>query len=215
MLRATIARTPFEDVTMLRTHTSQAIVFALLAMLMAATRLHHFAPVLDASWAVFFIGGFYLRTQWRWAFPALTVLAIAIDGYVIANSGLKFFDAYCMSAAYALLILAHAALWLGGAWLSRRDTARWPALGELAAVFLVSASVAYVISNGSFYWVADGWLTPGRERTMSGWLLNMSHWYLSYLQVAAMYVGSTAMLHVLVRAIRPSKSGSTAETIAS
>src|SRR5690554_3136356 len=43
-----------------------------LAVLMAATRSHHFASVThlpDASWAVFFLAGFYLRPLW--VFPAL------------------------------------------------------------------------------------------------------------------------------------------------
>ncbi|MGH8472507.1 MAG: hypothetical protein ACREVJ_08675, partial [Gammaproteobacteria bacterium] len=47
-----------------------------LALLMAATRSHHFAATLhlpDASWAVFFLAGFYLRPLW--VFPALLALA--------------------------------------------------------------------------------------------------------------------------------------------
>ena len=42
-------------------NVQRAIILSLLVLLMAGTRLNHFAPVPDASWAVFFIGGFYLR----------------------------------------------------------------------------------------------------------------------------------------------------------
>ncbi len=183
-----------------------AISFALLATLMAATRLHHFAALPDASWAVFFAGGFFLRTSWRWVFPALTVLAIAVDGYVISSYGQNFFSHYCMSVAYWFLIPTHAALWLGGAWLSQRDTQRWPALGALAAALLAAVSVAYLVSNGSFYWLADGWLSPDRERSLGGWMLNLSHWYMPYLKTTAMYVAGFALLHVLVRAMWPAKA---------
>ena len=67
-------------------NAQRAIVLSLLALLMLATRSHvfsHFTPVPDASWAVFFIGGFYLRGWGRWAFPLLMVLAVGIDWAVI------------------------------------------------------------------------------------------------------------------------------------
>ena len=62
----------------------RATILALLAVLMVATRMHlpasitHFGPVPDASWAVFFIGGFYLRNWTRWAFPLLMALAVLV-----------------------------------------------------------------------------------------------------------------------------------------
>jgi hypothetical protein len=61
------------------TTRSRLTIFLVLAAVMAATRLNHFGVVPDASWAVFFIAGFYLRGSARWAFPALMVLAVAID----------------------------------------------------------------------------------------------------------------------------------------
>jgi len=39
----------------------RAFVLSVLVLLMAATRVNHFAAIPDGSWAVFFIGGFYLR----------------------------------------------------------------------------------------------------------------------------------------------------------
>ncbi|PSD21936.1 hypothetical protein C7E18_24085, partial [Stenotrophomonas maltophilia] len=40
-----------------------------------ATRVNHFAAIPDASWAVFFIGGFYLATWTRWASVLVLLLA--------------------------------------------------------------------------------------------------------------------------------------------
>lgn len=44
-------------------------LFLVLALVMAATRINHFGALPDASWAVFFLAGFYLRGSARWAFP--------------------------------------------------------------------------------------------------------------------------------------------------
>ena len=44
-------------------------LFAILAIVMAATRVNHFAALPDASWVVFFLAGFYLRGSASWAFP--------------------------------------------------------------------------------------------------------------------------------------------------
>ena len=48
-------------------NVQRAFILSLLVLLMAGTRINHFAPIPDASWAVFFIGGFYLRDWTRWA----------------------------------------------------------------------------------------------------------------------------------------------------
>ncbi len=70
-----------------RPSAKHAVAFLLLAALMAATRVHHFASIPDASWAVFFAAGFYLRTQWRWAFPALMAIAnMFVNGNITAQN---------------------------------------------------------------------------------------------------------------------------------
>ncbi len=185
-----------------RPSLAPAVAFLLLAALMAATRVHHFASIPDASWAVFFAAGFYLKKQWRWAFPALMAIAVLADWYVIHNAGMDFWRHYCVSAAYWFLVPTHAALWLGGAWLARRKARRWETMAALAAALLASVSLAYLISNGSFYWLSDSWLA-GRERSIEGWLLNLSHWYLPYLKTTAMYVAGMALLHVALGRVWP------------
>ena len=196
-----------------RPSAKHAVAFLLLAALMAATRVHHFASIPDASWAVFFAAGFYLRTQWRWAFPALMAIAVLVDWYVIHDSGMDFWRHYCVSVSYWFLIPTHAALWMGGAWLSRRDVRRWETAGALAAALLVSVCIAYLLSNGSFYWLSDSWLA-GRERSFSGWLLNLSHWFLPYLKTTAMYVAGLALLHLALVKLWPSMQHRPAERTA-
>ena len=70
----------------MNTTSQRALVMALVAALLVLTRLHlpttfgHLGPLPDASWAAFFIGGYYLRGWSRWAFPLFMAAAVAVDG---------------------------------------------------------------------------------------------------------------------------------------
>ena len=168
-------------------------IFALLAIVMLATRVNHFSALPDASWAVFFIAGFYLRGSFRWTFPLLMALAVAIDYAVITGQGIAFFSHYCMSTAYLFLLPAYAAPWLGGSWLRKYyDGLGTRELGLLVGSCVVAASVCFLLSNGSFYWISAN--VP--VRSLGGWIENMGDWYLSYLWTTLVYVGVAAVLHV-------------------
>jgi hypothetical protein len=168
-------------------------VFALLAVVMLATRVNHFSALPDASWAVFFIAGFYLRGSARWAFPLLMALAVAIDYVVISGQGIAFFSHYCVSTAYLFLLPAYAAPWLGGSWLRKHyDGLGARELGLLTGSCVVAASACFLLSNGSFYWISAN--VP--VRSLGGWIENMGDWYLSYLWTTLVYVGIAAVLHV-------------------
>ena len=103
---------------------NRAFVLSVLVLLLAATRVNHFAAIPDASWAVFFIGGFYLATWTRWAFPLLMVFAVLVDWIVIRSSGPDFWQHYCVSPGYWLLLPAYFSLWAGGMLLGRNYQAR-------------------------------------------------------------------------------------------
>ncbi|TBR09034.1 MAG: hypothetical protein EPO46_09610 [Lysobacter sp.] len=188
--------------------TSQRLlILSVLAALMAATRINHFAPVPDASWAVFFIGGFYLSSWTRWAFPALMALAIAVDYAVITGSGQSFWQHYCVSPAYWCLIPAYFAMWAGGGWLRRRDVAMdLRSLGLLASSFVVAVCVTQLISQGSFYWLSASVAEP----TLAGWWKNYSDWLPSYMASAAQYVGLAAVVHVAVAQLARTRHGAAA-----
>ncbi|MDQ3494306.1 MAG: hypothetical protein M3485_01925 [Pseudomonadota bacterium] len=171
----------------------RATILALLAVALAATRLHHFAAIPDASWAVFFIGGFYLRDWSRWAFPVLMALAVLVDWLVIRAQGLNFWQHYCVSPAYWCLLPAYFSLWAGGWWLQRRAPAvDLRTLGLLAAGLLTSVVVCHLIAQGSFYWIGGSVAEP----TLAGWWKNYSDWLPAYLGVTALYVGIAALVHV-------------------
>lgn len=177
----------------MKTVPQRAVILTLLAVVLAATRIHHFAPVPDASWAVFFVGGFYLSQWTRWAFPALMLLAVAIDWIVISGQGVDFWSHYCVSPGYWALVPAHLAMWTGGWWLQRHHGGiGWKALGLLAVVLPVSVATCHLFAQGGFYWFANAVAEP----TLAGWWKNYGDWLAPYLRVAAMYVAVAALAHV-------------------
>lgn len=171
-------------------------LFVLLALVMAATRLHHFDALPDASWAVFFLAGFWLRGNARWAFPVLMAEAVLVDFVAITSLGMNFFDHYCVSLAYWMLVPGYFALWLGGSWLAAHaKDLGLPALGLAVAALLISEFVCYLVTNGSYYWLSA---TVPQPRSVGHWLANAADWYLPFLKTTAAYVAIGLLLHVAV-----------------
>ena len=184
---------------MAMTRNQRLGIFLALALVMAITRgairLHHFEAFPDASWAVFFLAGFWLRGNGRWAFPLLMAEAVLVDYLVITGQGIGFWSHYCVSPAYWFLVPAYGALGAGGSWLARRRGGlTLSGLGLAVAALLASEAACFVVSNGSFYSLSAS--VPARS--FAGWLQNMGDWYLPFLGVTAMYAGLGALVQVLV-----------------
>ncbi len=124
-------------------------LFLILAILLVSTRSHHFATYThlpDASWAVFFLAGFYLRHL-----PVLAaLLALAAGSDYVAIRYFAVSD-FCVSPAYVWLIPAYTALWLGGHAYARHYRFDVGASGTLAGFALLSAAVSELLSSGGFY----------------------------------------------------------------
>ena len=179
-------------------NVQRAFILSLLVLLMAGTRINHFAPVPDASWAVFFIGGFYLRNWTRWAFPLLMGLAVVVDWAVISSQGMSFWQHYCVSAAYWMLIPAYFAMWAGGMLLRRYySSASLKSLGLLAATVIGSVALCHLIAQGSFYWISASVAEP----TFAGWAANYGHWFGPYLAGTAIFVALAAIAQVVSEAV--------------
>ncbi|MFP5250431.1 MAG: hypothetical protein ACLGP3_11460 [Acidobacteriota bacterium] len=174
------------------------LTFAGLLILMIATRFPGLGSNLhlqDASWAVFFLAGFYLRERWRWGFPALMVAAVAIDWMAIRYYGVSD---YCVTAAYGVLVPAYAILWLGGGW-ARRHAADDPrGLLALVASALTSASACFLLSNGSFYWLGGRVADPN----VGGWTVNLAAWYGPFVGVCLAYIAAAMLIHRLAARLR-------------
>ncbi|HLE66637.1 MAG TPA: hypothetical protein VI730_05770 [Burkholderiales bacterium] len=120
-----------------------------LALLMAATRFHHFGSATllpDASLAVFLLGGFHAaRARWFVLFLAEAAL---IDQLAVSWGGAS---GWCITPAYAFLVPAYGAAWLAGAWATSGFTP--DARGAARAIVAFSAGVAgwFAVSNAGFF----------------------------------------------------------------
>lgn len=163
-----------------------------LAALMAATRSQHFADLHhlpEASWAVFLLAGFYLRPVW--AFPALCGVAAAVDWLAIGVGGES---AFCVTPAYAMLVPAYGALWLGGRWYSHRHRDQLATLLPLTGALLVSAFAAELISSGSFYFLGGRFA----ETSLAEFAVRLGQYFPANLGALALYAALAVLLHALV-----------------
>jgi GNAT superfamily N-acetyltransferase len=173
--------------------------FCGLLALMIVTRSGHLGTAWqppDASWAVLYLAGFYFGREWRWALPTLLVTAVAVDFIVIRDFGVS---AYCVTMAYVFMLPAYSLLWLGGAWMRRAyrhdaaDLIRW------AASLGIAASLCFLLTNASFYWLGGRIPNP----SLGGWWQNFTQWYLGFVGVPFVYTGIAALLHaVLAKPVR-------------
>ncbi|KAF1014704.1 MAG: hypothetical protein GAK31_02191 [Stenotrophomonas maltophilia] len=176
----------------------RAFVLSVLVLLMAATRVNHFAAIPDASWAVFFIGGFYLRAWTRWVFPLLMVFAVLVDWIVIRSSGLDFWQHYCVSPGYWMLLPTYFSLWAGGMLLGLGyHGARWAVLARGVLLLVGSVALCHLFAQGGFYWTSSNVADP----TLAGWWQNYTQWFGPYLRTAACYVALAAALQLAVEQI--------------
>ena len=152
----------------------------ILATAMLTTRLHHFEYLPDASWAIFFLSGFYLFSAR--AFALLTLEAVIIDYVATQHLGVS---SYCLSIAYPFVLPAYAALWLGGRLAARhRHDQLLHRVGWLVVCLLVSVSVCFLLTNGSFYWLSGRAASPD----IAGWIVGFQRWYPYFLAVPCIYV---------------------------
>lgn len=169
-----------------------AVPIALFA-LMLATRLHHLGDALhlpDASMAVFFLGGLYLR---RHSGFAAFLAAVAIDYLAIAGRGQDFFAHYCVTPSYAFLLLAYAVLWYAGrAWSARMGGSARALAGGLAVAAL-AAAVSFLISNGAFYWLGGRYASPH----LAEYLARVWRWGPLFVATALGYIATVFAAHAL------------------
>lgn len=177
--------------------TKHVGIFAALVLLMAVTRGSHFgssAYLPDATLAVFLLGGFFLaRFSWvaMLAFGLLLLEAGGIDYYAINVAGVSD---WCVTPAYGFLIPTYAIMWLGGSWFAKQQQSGWRSLALFGGVAWLATTLAFLVSNGSFY------LFSGRysEMGVAEYAGNMAQYYPPYLAGSLMYLALAAVAYVLL-----------------
>jgi hypothetical protein len=176
---------------------SRILIGLALAALMAATRGQQFAPLghhlPDASLAVFFLAGVYLREIW--SFGVFFLLATLIDAVAIGWAGVS---SYCMTTAYWMLIPAYGALWSTGLWYRTRHRAGSSTLPLLAGALLVGGAIAEVLASGGFYFLSGRFTDP----SLSGLLGRLATYLPATLLHLFAYTCAAAIVHLSLTASR-------------
>jgi len=178
------------------TRRQQIAIGLVLTLLMLLTRSHHWAGIHslpDASWAIFFLLGVYVRALW--VVPALIAASVAIDYAAITWGGVSDF---CVSPAYWLLIPAYLALFAGGRFYARGHRLSLPGLARLAGVALAVVAVAELLTSGGFYFFSGRFAEP----TLAGFVPRFATYFPHMLGTFMLYLGAAAAVHVALAALR-------------
>lgn len=171
------------------------IIEIALALILLITRGHHFASIEylpSASWAVFFISGFYIR---KTRFFVLLLLEAALLDYVAIT--FNNVSSFCISPAYGFLVFAYGSLWWGGKLFRRYYQSygqrSWQSLALLTVIAISSAAIAEMISSGSFYWLSGRFPDP----TLSTFIPRFALYFPKSLSAMALYLFLAVITHAI------------------
>lgn len=172
------------------TSRQQLALGLLLALTMILSRPHtisslHHLP--GTSWAVFFLGGLFIRQVWF--FCAFCGLAAAIDYAAITFGSVSSF---CVTPAYAMLLPCFGTLWLGGRWYARGHRDSFATLPRLTLAVVASAFIAELFSSGGFYFLGGRYTEP----TLAEFLPRLAKYFPGMLGAMTLYVGVAAVAYV-------------------
>ena len=132
---------------------AEKLAALLLALLMAATRVHHFgigAIAPDASTAVYFLAGLALASPW-WLLLFLAE-AVVLDVFAIGIAGVA--DA-CISGGYPLLAPAYGALWLAGRTMRKAEQLDWLTAGKFICAITGGVAAFFLIANIGYFFGSE------------------------------------------------------------
>ncbi len=170
---------------------NQIFIGFVLILLMVATRGHHFATLEHlpgATWTVFFLAGFYLRSIWT--LLGLLMLTWLVDYASFTWGGSSGF---CLTRAYVFLLPAYAALWFSGHWYAKRYRFEWRTLMPFVSAVLLGSAFCELFSSGGFYFFSGRFV----ETSFVEFGGRLIKYYPSYLKSLAFYVSIAAVIHTL------------------
>lgn len=183
------------------TSRQQVAIGLVLTVLMLLTRSHHWASIdslPDASWAIFFLLGVYLRALW--VAPALIGACVLVDYAAITWGGVS---AFCVSPAYWLLVPAYLALFAGGRLCAAGQRVSLPGVLRMLGVALAVVTVAELLTSGGFYFYSGRFAEP----TLAGFIPHFERYFPSTLGTFALYLSVAAVVHAAVAAASRGDAG--------
>lgn len=170
---------------------SERIAALLLAVLMAATRIHHFgvgAIAPDASTAVFFLAGLLLTSGW-W-FVAFSIAAILLDAVALGLIGVA--DA-CMTLGYWTLFAGYGALWYAGRLARSVERFDLPGTARILGLAVAGTVAFFVLSNAGYYYGGGYDASLGAAEYVS----RVSRYFSFYLIATLAYAAAGIVIFIL------------------
>ena len=167
-----------------------------LMVLMAATRFYHFGnsfSLPDASLAVFFLAGLWFGGVLFFTF--LLLEAGLIDYIAISQFSVSDF---CISPAYIFLIPTYAVVWFGGRFCKRFMGQELSQLAIQFGILIVTVSLAFLISNGSFYLLSNKY----PDTSWVEYSTRFIQYYPSYITYTVFY---SVLIYGLIQLVLPMK----------
>ena len=177
----------------LKSTKTQLLIGGVLLALMIVTRGNLFSHMADASWAIFFMVGFYLRSESlsKLAFPLFFLAAFVIDLTVIdAQGGVH----YCFTPSYPFLIPAYAAMWFAGRWFANKYQENARGFATFVASAAAGVAVCFLISNAGFYFFSGKF----EEMTIAQYVSSVAHYLPGYLKTTGIYLGFAGLVNMLI-----------------
>jgi len=187
----------------MKSHTKNLVIFFILSFLMLFTRFNHFGSSVsfpDASLAVLLLSGFFLARSFKLSLAAFALLLLeagAIDYYATQFAGVSD---WCITPAYWFLVPTYATMWLAGHWLASRPQKSLGDLTMFGGASCLAISVAFVISNGSFYFLSGRYT----EMNLSEYAEYVARYYPPYLSGSLMYLTLAVGVYILLSSLHKS-----------
>lgn len=162
------------------------LIGGLLMLILLATRSHIFNHIQDASWAIFFILGFYLRAAI--GLPIFLFAAFVVDLIVIESKGGQ---SYCFTVSYPFLAPAYGSLWLAGRWFSNHYSENLRGLLYFVSAAAVGITVCDIISSGGFYWFSGRFA----DTNMAEFTGRIVKFLPMFMKTTVMYLAMAAVVH--------------------
>ncbi|ATD00435.1 hypothetical protein [Pseudoalteromonas spongiae] len=181
------------------------LIYALLALLMIATRPYHFASALhlpSASTAIFFILGL-LASKHR-TFAVFVVLSVSID---LTSSYYRGDFGDCITRSYPFLFVGYYVLWWAGhkSLQLKLDETKFAVAAKTAMALVnlwLASSIAFLTSNASYYWLSGKF----SDMSLSTYSERVAQYYAPYVTSPFGYVAIALALYLACYYLKPHTS---------
>ena len=180
--------TPSTYKPQLQSNNIQWLIAVFLLAIMIVTRGGYVSHIQDASWAIFFLVGFYLRNYI--GLPILILSAVAIDFAMIAARG-GHQDFY-LTPSYLFIVPAYSALWFAGRYVANKYSESLKGLLTFVGAAVIGIVACDLISSGGFYWMSASIV----ELSMAEFLSRLIEFMPLYLKSTILYLSIAAVIHM-------------------